>query len=51
MEIAFLIEILLTFLTSYMNTETYMPVKELKSIANNYIFSGSFAYKSYLARE
>lgn len=44
MEIAFLIEIILTFLTSYYDTETYMPVKKLKPIANNYIFSGSFIF-------
>jgi len=44
MEIAFFLEILLTFFTSFNDTDTYMPVKKLKPIANNYIFNGSFIF-------
>jgi hypothetical protein len=44
MEIAFFIEIVLTFFTSYFDVETYATIKALKPIANNYIFNGSFIF-------
>jgi hypothetical protein len=44
LEIAFLLEIIVTFFTSYNDPENYQPVKKLKPIANEYIFNGSFLF-------